>query len=95
MSAQSSHMNLPSPSKSTKRPYESNTPSALGTPKDTSGLSARSPGQPGQGDRSNKKARIGEEGPGNTSKELSKGGQWIVAKLEELERMYKVSGPDL
>lgn len=74
----------PSPSKagmSTKRPYESTTPSNLGTPRDTSNQgSGRSPGP-------NKKARSnGEEG-----REVGKGGQWMIAQLDELQRMYKVS----
>jgi hypothetical protein len=69
----------PSPSKastSTKRPYEVTTPSNLGTPRDTNG---RSPGP-------NKKARSNEE-----VKDIGRGGQWMIAKLDELQRMYKVS----
>lgn len=85
----STHFTMPSPSAkagtSTKRLYESNTPSALGTPKDTSGQSMRSPGQ-----AASKKAKVGEDGATNPPKELSKGGQWMVAKLDELERLYKV-----
>jgi len=69
----------PSPSKagtSTKRPYESTTPSNLGTPRDNN--AGRSPG-------ANKKARSnGEEG-----RDIGKGGQWMIAILDELQRMYK------
>jgi hypothetical protein len=71
----------PSPNKSTgtKRPYEVTTPSNLGTPRDTtSALNGRSPGP-------SKKSRP------NGEKELSRGGQWMIAKLDELQRMYKVS----
>jgi hypothetical protein len=71
----------PSPSKattSTKRPYESTTPSNLGTPREIStNNGGRSPG-------ANKKYRSNEEG-----KDIGKGGQWIIAKLDELQRMYK------
>jgi len=69
----------PSPSKattSTKRPYESTTPSNLGTPRDSTN-GGRSPGP-------NKKPRSNEEG-----KDIGKGGQWMIGKLEELQRMYK------
>jgi len=69
----------PSPSKattSTKRPYESTTPSNLGTPRDSTN-GGRSPGP-------NKKSRSNEEG-----KDIGKGGQWMIAKLDELQRMYK------
>jgi hypothetical protein len=67
----------PSPSKattSTKRPYESTTPSNLGTPRDI----GRSPG-------ATKKVRPN----GEEVKDVEKGGQWMIAKLDELQRMYK------
>jgi hypothetical protein len=70
----------PSPSKattSTKRPYESTTPSNLGTPRDSSTNGGRSPG-------ANKKLRSIEEG-----KDIGQGGQWMIGKLDELQRMYK------
>lgn len=69
-----------SPSKittSTKRPYESTTPSNLGTPRDLTTNGGRSPGP-------NKKARSNEE-----IKDIGKGRQWMIAKLDELQRMYK------
>lgn len=57
------------------------TPSNLGTPRDTTSvLNGRSPG-PSKKPRPN-----GEDG-----REISRGGQWTVAKLDELQRMYKVS----
>ena len=70
----------PSPSKattSTKRPYESTTPSNLGTPRDSSTNGGRSPGP-------SKKLRSIEEG-----KDIGQGGQWMIGKMDELQRMYK------
>jgi hypothetical protein len=48
----------------------------------------RSPGQ-----AASKKAKVGEDGAANPPKELSKGGQWMVARLDELEQLYKVLNP--
>lgn len=67
----------PSPQKSIslKRPQTEGTPQ--------SSTSVKSP------DQSFKKARLnGDES--NGIKDIGKGGRWMVEKLEELERLYKV-----
>lgn len=72
-------------------PSPQNVTTSLKRPQEESGTSTgKSP------DQANKKARLnGDAANGNVNgggpKDIGKGGRWMVEKLEELERLYKVS----